>query len=622
MAHIEHIPHGRVAAPMPGQDDIAPLQRKRPMHTRPRLRAGALAMSLAAATLLSGVLQTKALAEENAKIKEMTFDVSELPLFSTIRVASSDGKKWDTILPAQVGFEARMKIDTKYPGVVERVGIFLGHCNHPQCGNGFPLVFFDAPNVRDYIHSKSVTFSTAKIPVSSPTGIAAVPYGDQILKKCNDGLTADGATLEQSFQMTMWASLSVNTQKATSLGNDPNEVWEEFPDYSGGDQTRHGTFHMSVTCLATSKTVANPNPHRTKVTATSIDLFRTTYSHATSQPNPGTVCKKARWLVRLNTDKAGPVKFKLWLKNGDAPMTSKVINAVSQADGAGKFKAEYAEWTEVSKTSVVQGMAEDMTNPIGQSTGWKKITQHCTGAGGGGLAGTPGNSNPDNGTLPDTLKVTGELTLADSAPNSDKPRLGQAVFKIWASKSGPTSYKLTCSGGRNWEGTLPTNKVADHKYQAVGAQNFQVSKTEQIGCALRSTSLPKKDVIAVASKLFVIKSRHPDVGSTDKTPDRKPQTGSASHDRPATLVAPKRPAKFGIIIQPVYKVACAGGRVSGQSCICPPRTERVQAGAHAYRCVKRTAQPKRLAPSAAHRPAPAFTHKLRPALRRSAGTGR
>ena len=39
------------------------------MHTRPRLRAGALAMSLAAATLLSGVLQTKALAEENAKIK-------------------------------------------------------------------------------------------------------------------------------------------------------------------------------------------------------------------------------------------------------------------------------------------------------------------------------------------------------------------------------------------------------------------------------------------------------------------------------------------------------------------------------------------------------------------------
>ena len=118
-----------------------------------------------------------------------------------------------------------------------------------------------------------------------------------------------------------------------------------------------------------------------------------------------------------------------------------------------------------------------MTNPIGQSTGWKQITQDCTGAAGGGLADIPHNANPDNGTLPNTLKVTGELTLADSpAPNSDKPRPGQAVFKIWASKSGPTSYKLTCSGGREWEGSLPTAKVADHKYQAVGAQNFQVDK--------------------------------------------------------------------------------------------------------------------------------------------------
>jgi len=80
----------------------------------------------------------------------------------------------------------------------------------------------------------------------------------------------------------------------------------------------------------------------------SIELFRSTYSHATSQPNPGTVCKKARWLVRLNTNKAGPVKFKLWSQTGDGPITSKVIDSWAAFDGNGFFKAEYSEWTEVT----------------------------------------------------------------------------------------------------------------------------------------------------------------------------------------------------------------------------------------------------------------------------------
>ena len=49
----------------------------------------------------------------------------------------------------------------------------------------------------------------------------------------------------------------------------------------------------------------------------------------------------------------------------------------------------------VDQTTKVQAMAEDLTNPIGQSTGWKEVTLDCTGAGGGGLSGAPGNSNPD-----------------------------------------------------------------------------------------------------------------------------------------------------------------------------------------------------------------------------------
>ncbi len=103
--------------------------------------------------------------------------------------------------------------------------------------------------------------------------------------------------------------------------------------------------------------------------------------------------------------------------------------------------------------------------------------------------------------------------LADKAgAPKDKPRLGAAVFKLWANKSGPTSYKLTCSGGRQWSGTLNTFKVADKKYQAVGQHNFQIDKTEVIGCALRSTSLDSNAVVAIASKQFELVKRNPQVG--------------------------------------------------------------------------------------------------------------
>ena len=429
-----------------------------------RFLTRALMTGVAAVTLMSTAPSTGALAENNAHINELLFNVEPSNFPSTIEVTSSNGSTWDTIKPGPVLFGAHAKVDTRTPGYVAQVGVFLGNCNNQQCGNGYPLLFTDQPSTRDYDHQGSISFSTSDIPVSSATGIAVVPYGDQILSACNAHLQPDGATKSHAFDKSMDVSFSVNTGKSV-LAPPPGEVGASF---NGGEVTLQDTFTAKVQCKPFRKInndITTQVPDNLSVGT--IELFRTTYSNATSQPNAGTVCKKARWLVRLSTNKAGPVQFKLWTKNGDAPMTSKIVDAWAQFDGPGKYTAEYAEWTEVTKTSVVQAMAEDKTNPIGQSTGWKDITLHCTGAGGGGLAGTPGNSNPDNGTMPNTLKVTGELSLADQAgAPKDRPRLGQAVFKIWASKPGNTSYKLTCSGGRNWQGTLPTAKIADGKYQA------------------------------------------------------------------------------------------------------------------------------------------------------------
>lgn len=338
----------------------------------------------AALTLLSGALHTGAAAEENAKINEIVFDVPPTNFPSTINVTSSDGTKWDTIEPGHVSFSAHMKVDTAWPGYVDQVGVFLGQCENLQCGNGYPLLFHERLDVRDYDKEEAISFPTSRIPVSGP-GIAIVPYGDQILSLCNTQLQPDGATKEHTFNKGMTVSFSVNTRKSV-LQPPPVEVLDSIPDYNGGEVTRQAAFHAKVVCKARPKAEERPPE---PLAARGIDLFLSTYVNVTSQPNPATVCKKARLLVRLEASRAGPVKFKLWTKVGDAPMASKFIDAWASHDGAGKFKAEYDEWVEVTKTTSVQAMAEDKTNAIGQSTGWKDIVLHCTGVGGGGLADAP-----------------------------------------------------------------------------------------------------------------------------------------------------------------------------------------------------------------------------------------
>lgn len=572
--------------------------------------------ALALAALTAGFLATTALPAyaDQANINSISFSTESISN-QVVHVVSTDKQKWDKFKSGSVLFSGNMQIDTKWPGFVWAVAVKLGQCGKYTCGS-HPTLFADQ-NVkqRDYSHQQNFAVQTSQLHTSTG-GISVVPYGDQIIATCNQHLSADGPTKAHSFYYEMTAAFGADTgKKVGNLDRIPSEVPDVTdPDINEFDYVAFGKFKVKVMCDPVVKSpagdIAAEQPKNLSVTA--IDLFRTTYSHATSQPNPGTVCKKARWLVRLNTNKAGPVKFKLWTKNGDAPMTSKIVDAWAAFDGNSKYQAEYTEWTEVTKTSVVQAMAEDETNPIGQSTGWKDITLHCTGAGGGGLAGTPGNSNPDNGTMPNTLKVTGELSLADQAgAPKDKPRLGQAVFKIWASKPGNTSYKLTCSGGRNWEGTLPTAKVADGKYQAVGAQNFQIDKTEQIGCALRSTSLPKDDVIALDTKMFELVKRNVDLGGPNNIVNLpKPQTD-----------APQRPARPSVNIAPTPKISCAGRTVRSNACFCPPGSNKVHAGQNAYRCMTRMVRPERVAPPAAHKPTPNQTRRLRHRLQSAEAGG-
>jgi hypothetical protein len=547
------------------------------------------ALLLAAGT----VLATGSTAIANvgtAKLKSMTFQAEGI--YGPVHVISTDGNKWNALKPGTLQFHGAMNIKAKRRGRIEIVGVALGQCGPNTCSAGAVTFIQSVDTKKEWSGQKNMAISTAKIPVSNGGAIPVIPYGDQIVAICNQNLAYDGPTKEfnfiHHFKATFLAhSVRTPSLDSSSLGNPSVPAFVAIAQHAVSD-----SFPVQIICDPVAPETAEDVPDDADFGAKGVKVFLSTFVGQTSKPNPGTVCKKARVLVRINTTKAGPVKFNLWTKIGNGPSQKQFVQAWSSKSGS-EYKAEYIKWISVSKTTKVQAMVEDLTNPIGQSTGWKDITLNCTGAAGGGLADKPKPNN--DGPLVKPLKVTGELTLADKAgAPKDKPRLGQAVFKIWTNKPGNTSYKLTCGGGRKWEGTLPTFKVGDKKYRAVGAANFQIAKTEQIGCALRSTSKSGDPVIALATKLFKLVKVNPNVGGAGGL-TTKPTLGKPKLPKFKVAPKPKLP-KFKVA--PVPKVSCIGGKIASNKCFCPAKTKKVKVGANAYRCIINIVKPKRVKPKA------------------------
>ena len=363
--------------------------------TAPRRMHGKLTRTLltgvAAATLASCAFGTRAIAED-AHVNSMTFDVSSPYQMAVVNVASSDGKRWDTILPGNVGFHAIMRVDTRHPGYVERVGIFLGKCTNTGCASN-PRVFFDWPGARDYNRSADVTFSVDKLKAAAPS-IFGQPYGETILAECNKGLTTGGATTPHTKLIAADASFSVNTRKSVGTPT-PGEVVEdeESQPFNGGDHTRHGAFLVKIECLATAKTAEQPpnDPHRTKVTVQDIDLFLSTYAVPETGPR-GTTCKPLKVTTRIGTDKAGAVNVKLWRQVNGGPITSEEKQMHAAALGGAKFGDDWNKFEHFTQTTTVQYKAEILGGAFAPSTPWKSITIHCN----GDFASPQSNANPDN----------------------------------------------------------------------------------------------------------------------------------------------------------------------------------------------------------------------------------
>ena len=114
---------------------------------------------------------------EDARIDEAVFD-AQSTFFAAIVKVANDGTKWTQVLPGSVGFDAHLKVDTRWPGYVERVGVWLGDCNGTGCGSN-PRILYEEPMQRDYDVNRSLSFPVEKL---LETRSGATSYRDLIIE--------------------------------------------------------------------------------------------------------------------------------------------------------------------------------------------------------------------------------------------------------------------------------------------------------------------------------------------------------------------------------------------------------------------------------------------------------
>ncbi|MER8518263.1 hypothetical protein NKJ73_25675 [Mesorhizobium sp. M0074] len=275
----------------------------------------------------------------------------------------------------------------------------LGVCGPGQC-QAFPPIWSASPLSRDYDHQENFSFDPSIIPLSSNTGIAVVPDGDEIIAKCNQHLQADGPTKSYSFTHTFHASFSAATDTALDMDNAVSEVqggsWPH-PLY-GSHYAEHGSFDVQIVCDAVVKPkVQDIATDFGEFDVNDVRLFLTTYQSNQPGSAPGTVCPSLRVTSRAQANQAGPVTMRIWRQKDGGPITSEVQQAWASYDAAKNgYFALYEKWEDVGATAYFQYKTEIVGNdPFEPFDGWKDITVHCTSAGGGGFTDSP-QDNPVN----------------------------------------------------------------------------------------------------------------------------------------------------------------------------------------------------------------------------------
>ena len=257
-----------------------------------------------------------------------------------------------------------------------------------------------------------------------------------------------------------------------------------YPLYSS-HYAEHGSFDVQIVCDAVVKPkVKDIATDFGEFQTENVKLFLTTYLSNQQGSTPGTVCPALKVTSRAQANQAGPVTMRIWRQKDNGPITSDVKQAWASYDaGKNGYFATYEKWEDVGATAYFQYKTEIVGNgPFEPFDGWKDITVHCTGAGGGGFTDTPQN-NPDN--PPAHSDWHGEVNVSDSAGSKKLcPRKGQVAFEVERDAPGAFHYRIGCSNGAFFTGTAVAFNQ-DGAFKAGAAHDLNVARTRSIQCTLQ-----------------------------------------------------------------------------------------------------------------------------------------
>ena len=520
------------------------------------IRNSVAALALAAAAFAAAPAGALS---DTAKLKSMSFNVEAD--HGTIRVISTDGKKWDKLKSGAVALNADFSINTKWPGFVETVTIRLGSCSSNSCMS-FPEVYFKDVEERDYSGSAITGFQTSLLPVSSSNGIAINPAADSILNRCNEHLQADGPTKSYSFTQEMFATLAVDSDESLNMNFIHN-----LPEEAGGagqaevDHTDSDAFSVNVICDPVIKQATNDIAYdHGKFDVENVKLFLTTYQSNQPGSNPATVCPALKVTSRAEANQAGPVSMRIWRQKNGGPITSELKQAWAAYDAVKNgYFATYETWENVGTTSYFQFKTEIVeAGPFGPFDGWKDITVHCTSPGGGGLTTEP----VDHHDFPKPkAKWQGEVIVADSAGHDKScPRKGQVFFEVTRPAPGNFDYRIQCSNGAFFTGTATGYDQGSGIYEAYGAHDLSINRTRSIQCTLQELQ-PAPVTVAVDKQDFTCNNPAIDPASDDLVSEPRPIP--VKPQRPLVFVDPapicgrnETLVRGKCIDKPVIVVAC------------------------------------------------------------------
>jgi hypothetical protein len=276
---------------------------------------------------------------------------------------------------------------------------------------------------------------------------------------------------------------------------------------------------------------------RGKFEVQKVELFLTTFQNQTTSPNAAMRCKKLQVKVRIETNKAGYLQYKLWKQPGDVRERSRYMEMQEDGPFKGRFVLEDTYVETFNQTTYVQYMVE-AGGTFGKSTPWKDINIICGGPGAGGLTNSAPGAGPGS-ELP-TFSVTDSSLVLRRLPGNSCPARVRVSSSYRANMRGSFEHYAGCSNGAHEGGMLEADDPVGGKFAVRHDFVVNVTQPGELTCTARPVNFPQKLVV---KKLMVNCGAQPPGDRPERAAPERAVPERAAPERAAPeRAAPERAA--------------------------------------------------------------------------------